>query len=133
MATAIARRPSAPVRRSGPSPKLVKLQERAKSASKRATEVAKEEMEGLAAIGTAIGIGMLQKEKVALPTIMGINPTLLYGAVGYVLTRKARSGAARTFRQVSLTSLAIGAKDSTVKGSIKVGGVEIEGEDDDDL
>lgn len=123
----------APRRKSGPSPKLVKLEARLKNATKRAGAAAKDKELGLISIGAAAGLAMLEKKGTKLPTVMGFDPAIVLGTVLFLGGPKLVSGKnGKRLEAAGEGLLAVGASRSIARGSIKVAGGEYPDDDDDD-
>jgi hypothetical protein len=116
-----------------PSPKLIKVQTQLANLRKRAAGTAVDHGELIASVGVPVAFVALEKKMLEkgdkLPTVMGLDPAVLYGAIGYFFGRKFAGGkAGRMVEAAGQGLLAYGAGRSTYRGSVKVAG---EGDDDD--
>lgn len=110
--------------------KLDKVKERSRALAKRARDAASEDSDALAALGTAVGLTMLEKRGTLPKQIAGFDSQLVLGVTGYILTRKAKGKTMGIVRQASLAAATVGAARSTERGSVRVSGGG--GEDDED-
>jgi hypothetical protein len=113
--------------------KLIKLQSRLAAASKRAGKHVARHDDMLIGVAAAAGLGLLEKKGKKLPTVANIDPALLYGAVAYLGGRKllgGRNGARLEAAGEAL--LAVAANRVVARGSVKVAGDELVGDDFDD-
>lgn len=127
MATALRRRTAPAPRRSGPSPKLVKLQTRLKALGSRAAAKATNVELRAITIGAPVAYAMLEK-KVAIPTVMGIDSCLLLGGALALFGSSAKGRNGKRLEAAGDGLLAFAAGRSTARGSVKVGG-----ESDDEI
>jgi hypothetical protein len=127
--SALARRTTV-VRRSGPSPKLLKLQARLKNLGGRAAKgAAAMELKAIT-VGAPVAFTLLERRGTRIPSVMGIDPAIVLGAV-LSLGGKRIAGGKNGARIEAAGDglLAYGAARSAARGSIRVAG---EGGDDDD-
>jgi hypothetical protein len=117
------------------SPQIAKLKERLKSASRRARAGGGSGGTDKT-IFTLVGASLLafaEAKKVELPTVAKIDPALLYGGIGaLVLPRFVGGKNGARLQAVGDGLLAVAAHRSIKRGGIKVEGVEIGADDDDD-
>lgn len=129
------RRASLPVRRKGPSPKMQKLQARVSSLSKRVREGASGHEHAMFAVGAA-GLFSLAEKKTTMPTVMGLDPALLFGAALYLGGPKVLKGSSgKKLEAAGEGLLALGAARSVARGGVRVAGDDeyaLAGDDDDD-
>lgn len=134
--TATRRASSAPLARRAPAgvskAKYAALQARLRSTGQRLRAASNEDMEVGASLVAAVGAAWYEKSGRSLPTVMGLDPHILYGAVGYAVTRNGKSKNARLGRAASIGLLTVGASRATTRGSLKVSGYEIGADVDDD-
>jgi hypothetical protein len=123
------------VRRSGPSPKLIKLQARLKNLGSRAgAKAAGVELRAIT-VGAPVAFALLERKGVKLPSPMGIDPALIIGGVLAVFGGKAGGRNGKRMEAAGDGILAYAAARSAARGSVKVSGTEITGglgDDDDD-
>jgi hypothetical protein len=135
VATAARKRGAITVRRSGASnAKVLKLQNRIASLSKRGAKAVSKNDSLLCSVGAAAGLAMLEKRGTRLPAPMGLDPALVLGAAAYLLGSKVASG--KTARRIEAAGeglLAVAAARSVQRGSVKVAGDEIVADDEDEL
>lgn len=129
--SALAKRSTTPVRRSGPSPKLVKLQTQMKALRTRTANTANEHSDVLIGTGAVVAFASYEKKHAekdkqgnpgkALPTIMDLDPALVYGAALYLLGRKAAAGkSGRMLESAGKGLVTYAAGRSVYRGSVKV-------------
>jgi len=131
MATLARKRTSIAPRRRGPSPQLVKLKERLKTAAKRARgrSGASDKERTLLTVAGSVALALAAKKGINLPTVANIDPGILYGAAfSLVLPRYVGGKNGSRMQAVGDGMLAAAAARSFERGSVKVAG-----EDDDDL
>lgn len=115
-----------------PNPQIVKLQQRLASAAKRAkgkgtSRIDKERT--LLTVAGPVAIAMLEKKGVQIPTVGGIDPTLLIGAGLSLLAPRYVAGVnGQRLQALGDGVLALAAARAVTRGGVKVGGVD----DDDD-
>jgi hypothetical protein len=134
MASITKRAASLPVRRSGPSPKLVKVQTQLASLRKRAASTGRDNQEMLAGVATAAAFATIEqkmfKKGEKLPTVMGLDPALVYGTVAYLFGKKLAAGKnGKLIEAAGSGLLSYAAGRSVYRGSVKVDSVK--GLDDD--
>lgn len=121
------------ITRHAPNPwrgRALKLQERMSSISKRARAGVAAQEEAAISVGSALVVGVLEARGTRLPSFMGLDPNLLWGAalvLGGPRLMKGKNG--KRLEAAGVGLLACAAKDSAVRGSVKVGEDD---EDDDD-
>lgn len=101
--------------------------------AKRAKAGVEQQEEAAIAVGAALLVGVLENRGTRLPTFMGLDPNLVWGAalaLGGPRVMRGKNGKRLEAAGVGLLSCA--AKDAAVRGSIKVGAEEIGDDDDDD-
>jgi hypothetical protein len=129
--TAISIRPRAAV---VPKARYEELRLRTAAATRRLREASTDDTDALISVASALGIAMFEKSGHQLPTIFGIDPLLVWGTGGWLLTRGNKSKMAGMFRASSLAAVTIGTNRSAMRGSMRVegdGGGEYEPLDDD--
>lgn len=125
---AIKKRGAAVVVRRGGGMTAAKAKELAREAGRRARQSAvRAAQKGtVLSLGGAAALAVAEQRGVALPTLGGIDPAVLYGAAlafGAPMALKGKSGAA--LASVGEGVLCVGLHRSIVRGSVKV-----EGDDD---
>lgn len=120
--------------------KLAKANERLAALGKRAKAGLMEQEEAAISVGVPAVLGFFEGRGTALPTVMNIDPALLYGAALSFAGMKLLKGKnGRRVMAAGVGLLASAGRDSAKRGSIKIGEEEIAGEDyeaagdDDDL
>lgn len=132
MASSALRKRTTVVRRSGPSPKLLKLQARLKNLGSRAgAKAAGVELRAIT-IGAPVAFAMAERKGVKLPSVMGLDPALLIGGALAVFGGKAGGRNGKRLEAAGDGILAYAAARSAARGSVKVAGTEIIGGVDDD-
>lgn len=138
MAT-LARRSIAPAPRRRPNAQIAKLKERLKSAAKRARGQGglADQERTLFTLGAAAALAAAEKKGVQIPTVAGVDPALLGGAVcALLLPRYVGGKNAKRVQAIGDGLLAVAAHRSVQRGSVKVAGTEFDddvaGIDDDD-
>lgn len=107
--------------------KLAKANERLANLSKRARAGLVEQEESAIAIGAPLLLGVLEARGHSLPTVMNIDPAIVWGgalAVAGMKFLKGKNGKRVTAAGVGL--LASAARDSAKRGGIKVGEDDVE-------
>lgn len=109
MASKLAKRAPAPTF-SKASPKLARLQATLASRAATARRVASER-QGMLVSAVAAGlVGYAERKQMALPTIAGIDPALLYGGIGaFAAGTLVRGSAGRMLGQAADGALAVAA------------------------
>lgn len=102
---------------------------RAKNAGKRALAAKTSPIATVVAAAAAGAIGYAEKTGMHLPTVMGLEPALLYGVVaaaaGHTVARSGRVGEA--LRQTGAGALAVAAYKYGAGGAMRVGDDDDEG------
>jgi hypothetical protein len=130
---------SAPVaRRSGPSPKLQKLEARLASVARRARDISSETESAMITVGVPAVLGLLRANGTVLPSFGGFHPLLVWGAPLALAGDKMIGGSwGRRVRAAGIGMLACAANDAGHRGTFKVAGDEIGaseiGADDDEV
>lgn len=135
MASSVSKRGSSLQVRRGPSPKLVKVQTQLANLRKRAVSTAGQHAEVIAGVGATAAFVALEKslkeKKQSLPTVMGLDPALLYGATLYLFGRKLAGGkSGKLAESAGAGLLSYAAGRSMYRGSVKVSGYESPSDDD---
>lgn len=112
--------------------KVLKLKNRLASVAKRASSAASANDHLLCSLGAAAALTYAEK-KGKIPSIMGLDPALVIGGVLYLGGRKLAGGkAGQRIEAAGEGLLAVATSRVVQRGSIKVSGTDIVGDDDDD-
>lgn len=133
MATKARATSNLPARRTGGTVSKARFSaalDRAKNAGKRLRDATRGDDDAMVGVGAGLVLAIAEK-KTTLPTVAGLDPAVLYGAVGYALARKSKNKQMGMVRQASIAMLTVGVNRSYSRGSIKVG--EDTDEEEDEL
>jgi len=139
MATRSASRNTIVVRRSAPmvsKAKFETLRARTANVGKRLREASQEDTDALVGIGSGLALALYERSGKTLPTIMGLDPALVWGFGAWGLTRGKGGKTPAMVRSAGLALATIGSNRSAMRGSIRVGeddSGESDGYDDSDL
>lgn len=115
-AIAVRRAPSVPKSK---YENIVRLQS---SAKKRAKEMASERIGIIVAAGAGAAIGLAEKKGTALPTVGGIQPTILYGAIlAFVVPEMTKGKLGRMSAEAGAGLLTLGAYKLATGAPLRVG------------
>lgn len=136
MATAQRSRSALTVRRTSPmvsKSRFDELRTRTTAAAKRLREASSEDTDAMVGVGSAIGLALYEKNGRALPTVMGLDPALVWGTAAWALTRGKKSKTASMGRAAGLALVTIGVNRSAMRGSLRVAGEDEYSDDSDDI
>lgn len=109
--------------------KLVAAKERLANLSKRGARVAADQELSAITIGAPVALGFAERQGYALPTVMGLDPAVLYGGVLALLSFKVAGKNGKRMLAAGCGLLASGGRDSIKRGSVRVGEDEIAGDE----
>lgn len=122
-----------PARRSGPSPKLKKLEARLAAVARRSRDAAASAELDLITVGTPLMVGFAKSRGVKLPTIGGYSSEIVVGGVAALFGKKLLGGKnGERVKAAGVGLLASIAGKVGEQGTLKVAGDEI-GADDDEI
>ena len=126
-------------RRSGPSPKIAKLEKRLAAVARRTRDATAEAELDLITVGTPLALGMMKARGVKLPTIAGYSSEIVVGGVAALFGKKLLGGRnGERVKAAGVGMLASIAGKVGEQGTLKVAGDDDEvagdeiGADDDD-
>lgn len=105
--------------------KFEDLRSRSIAAAKRLKDASAEDTDAMVGIGSGLALALYEKGGRSLPTVMGLDPAVVWGFGAWALTRGRKGKGASMGRAAGLALATIGVNRSAMRGSIKVG------EDDD--
>ena len=125
---------SKPVRRgSSNNAKADKLEKRLQAANRAKREVTEETEDAVLTVLAPAGVGLLKANGTELPTFGKFDPMLVWGAPLALFSGSVIGGKmGRRLRAAGVGLLAVAANSAATKGSFRVEGDSIEGDDDDD-
>lgn len=127
MASKLAKR-HAPPRPNPWKAKLAKNTERLQAIARRTRAgIAEQELSAIT-VGTPVAFAFAERNW-AIPTVMGLDPAVLYGGAMALIGLKLAGKNGRRLLAAGCGLLASGARDSVKRGGIKVGEDEIAGEE----
>jgi hypothetical protein len=130
--SSLALRSSGSSKKSGPSPRLVKLESRLASVSRRARDVSTDTELAIITVGAPAVLGIMASKDTYLPTIGGYHPMLVWGAPMALLGEKALGGVwGKRVKAAGLGLLACAANRAGATGSFKTTSVSSSGDDED--
>jgi hypothetical protein len=129
-------RPKLSLVRRRPSPQIAKLKDRLAAASKRARgQGGQVQKERTLITAAAAGLfALAEKKGVNIPTVAGLDPAIVIGAAATLLGPRYIGGKnGQRLQAAGDGLLALAASRAVARGGVKVSGVEIGADDDDDL
>jgi hypothetical protein len=110
--------------------KLVKAHERLAALSKRGRAVMADQELSAISIGAPIALGFAERSGLALPTVMQLDPAILYGGAIALLGFKVKGKNGKRMIAAGVGLLASGGRDSVKRGGVRVGEDEIAGDEE---
>lgn len=129
MATKSAKQSSMVVRAKAPTiakARYEELRTRGLAVAKRLKEASAEDTDAMVGVGSGLALALYEKGGRSLPTVMGLDPAVVWGFGAWAITRGRKGKGASMGRAAGLALATIGVNRSAMRGSIKVG------EDDSD-
>lgn len=108
--------------------RAIKAEERLRSLGRRARVEAERNETAIIAVGSALGFAMLN-QKVKLPTVMNIDPKIVYG-LGLALAGPRLLGGKNGAR---VEAAGVGLLSAAASAGVERGTFKVAGDDDDDL
>jgi hypothetical protein len=111
--------------------KFEELKIRTANAAKRLKAASAEDTDAMVGVGSALALALYEKGGRQLPTVMGVDPALLWGGAAWALSRGRKTKGAEMARSAGLALVTIGVNRSAMRGSMKVAGDDDYSDDSD--
>lgn len=124
MATKTASKSAVVVRAKAPTiakARYEELRSRGLAVARRLKEASAEDTDAMVGIGSGLALALYERSGKSLPTVMDLDPAIVYGFGAWALTRGKKGKGASMGRAAGLALATIGVNRSAMRGSIKVG------------
>ena len=97
------------------------LKSRSIAARRRLAAASNDDVDAMVSVASAIGVGLYERSGKTLPTILNLDPLIVWGFGAWALTRKNSNRTAQMANTAGIAMATIGVNRSVMRGSIRVG------------